>query len=86
MSGATGRQRVQEKCFDSFLIAHPDQDTLEAFSELIQPVFRQAFTLDRTNRNLRKTRDLLLPKLIDGQLAVEDLEIEIGEPLVEAVA
>ena len=31
------------------------------------------------NRNLRKTRDLLLPKLISGELDVEDLDIETGE-------
>ena len=36
------------------------------------------------NSNLRKTRDLLLPKLISGQLDVEDLEIDIGEQPVEA--
>ena len=29
MTGASGRQRVQEACFDKFLFAHPDQKTLE---------------------------------------------------------
>jgi len=40
--------------------------------------------LRSTNENLRKTRDLLLPKLISGELDVEDLDIESIEPLVEA--
>jgi type I restriction enzyme S subunit len=40
--------------------------------------------LDLKNCNLRQTRDLLLPKLISGQLDVEDLDIDIGEPPVEA--
>ena len=31
------------------------------------------------NHSLRKTRDLLLPKLISGQLDVEDLDIDTGE-------
>ena len=84
MSGATGRQRVQEKCFDKFFFAHPDGETLAAFSAMMQPLFRQVFTLDKNNRNLRTTRDLLLPKLISGQIDVEDLDIETKESLVEA--
>jgi type I restriction enzyme S subunit len=36
------------------------------------------------NSIVRQTRDLLLPKLISGQLDVEDLDIEIGEQPVEA--
>ena len=35
--------------------------------------------LQDEERNLRTTRDLLLPKLISGQLDVEDLDIETGE-------
>lgn len=86
MSGATGRQRVQEKCFDNFFFAHPDNKTLSEFSAAMQPLFQQVFTLDKKTRNLRTTRDLLLPKLISGQLDVEELDIETGEPLVEAEA
>jgi type I restriction enzyme S subunit len=86
MSGATGRQRVQEKCFDKFCFAHPDGKTLSKFSAVMQPLFRQVFTLAKKNRNLRTTRDLLLPKLISGQLDVEELDIDTGEPLVEATA
>ncbi|MBX3420042.1 MAG: restriction endonuclease subunit S [Pirellulaceae bacterium] len=86
MSGATGRQRVQEKCFDTFFFAHPDSKTLAEFAATMQSLFRQVFTLANKNRNLRTTRDLLLPKLISGQLDVEELDIETGEPLVEAEA
>lgn len=34
--------------------------------------------------NLRRTRDLLLPKLISGELDVEHLDIDTGDPLMEA--
>jgi hypothetical protein len=37
-------------------------------------------TLLRQNESLRKTRDLLLPKLISGEIAVEaDEETELAE-------
>lgn len=73
MSGATGRQRVREACFDNFLLAQPDSETLKLFSEIAQPMFRMIQMLANKNANLRTTRDLLLPKLISGELDVSNL-------------
>ena len=75
MTGATGRQRVQVGCFDKFLIAHPDDGTLTTFCGLVKPLFRSIHILAQKNANLRQTRDLLLPKLIAGEVDVEGLEI-----------
>ncbi len=77
MTGATGRQRVQVSCFDKFLLAQPDTDTLTAFRELVAPFFRNVYILAQKNANLRQTRDLLLPKLISGEVDVEGLDISI---------
>ena len=82
MSGATGRQRVQEECFKKYLIAHPDTNTLNAFNEVIKPIFQSVYTLSLKNTTLRRTRDLLLPKLISGELDVSELEILIPEEMV----
>jgi type I restriction enzyme S subunit len=67
-----------------FLVA--TDDVQAAFTELVVPLFDEMHLLDRKNANLRQARDLLLPKLISGQLDVEDLDIDTGEPLVEAEA
>jgi len=37
------------------------------------------FNLTRKIENLRQTRDLLLPKLISGEIDVENLDINTGE-------
>ena len=79
MTGSSGRQRVQVGCFDSFFIAHPDNKTIQKFSEIVSPLFREIYVLSEKNTNLRKTRDLLLPKLISGQIDVENLDIDTGE-------
>jgi type I restriction enzyme, S subunit len=79
MTGSSGRQRVQVGCFETFLIAHPDSNTIQKFSEIVSPLFRQIYVLSEKNDNLRKTRDLLLPKLISGQIDVENLDIDTGE-------
>lgn len=70
MSGASGRQRVREACFDSFLLAQPNRDTLSKFESMVRPMFKLVQTLALKNINLRTTRDLLLPKLISGELDV----------------
>ena len=73
MSGASGRQRVREACFDTFLLPQPDSRTLSRFTELARPMFRLVHTLEKKSANLRTTRDLLLPRLISGELDVSSL-------------
>ena len=52
------------------------------FEEVVKPVFRNMEVLSRKNRNLRAQRDLLLPKLISGEIDVS----EVGEQMAEAAA
>jgi type I restriction enzyme S subunit len=68
MSGATGRQRVQERCFDEFLLAQPPTELLSAFSQQVCPMFDLIHLLANKNYNLRHTRDLLLPRLVSGEV------------------
>jgi type I restriction enzyme, S subunit len=75
MSGATGRQRVQEKCFEQFYLAQPDHWTLMLFAEQVAPMFRAIYILAEKNKNLHRTRNLLLPRLVSGELNVSELEI-----------
>jgi type I restriction enzyme S subunit len=70
MTGATGRQRVQVGCFDKFLLAQPDTETLRMFREHTEPFFRSIDVLAQENATLRRTRDLLLPRLISGEVSV----------------
>ena len=49
----------------------PPADLLETFCELAGAFERQASTLQRQTQNLRRTRDLLLPRLLSGQIDVE---------------
>ena len=51
----------------------PDGDLLAAFETRCGPLLEFARLLAKTNTNLRTTRDLLLPKLISGELDVSDL-------------
>ncbi len=76
MSGATGRQRVQESCFEKYLIAQPDSSTIGAFIEQVRPMFKAIYVLSAKNECLRRARDLLLPKLVSGEIEVGGLSRE----------
>lgn len=52
---------------------------LGRFNEEIAPIFRMIRNMKQRNSNLRQTRDLLLPKLISGEIDVSELDIAIKE-------
>ena len=70
MAGADGRQRVKNDCFKSYYLAVPPKDILDQFSVLSEAAFKEIFTLSKKNKNLKKQRDMLLPKLISGAITV----------------
>ncbi len=77
MSGATGRQRVSSAAVAQFEIASPQPGQLEKFSQAAKPMFAMVRSLADANTNLRTTRDLLLPKLISGEIEVHAAEEEL---------
>ena len=70
MVGSSGRQRVQESCFEKFLVLVPPPLLLQLFSEFAEPTFEQIKTLHAQNQKLRAARDLLLPRLMSGEITV----------------
>jgi type I restriction enzyme S subunit len=63
------------------IIAPPDEIGRE-YESLVGPMEELICTLTANNAVLRNTRDLLLPKLISGQVCVEQLEIETASPIL----
>ena len=54
-------------------VALPDYTLILQFEKTARPMFNMIFNLQKKNANLRATRDLLLPKLISGELDVSSL-------------
>jgi len=48
----------------------PSKKILNLFAEIADPIFSQICTLNLQNKQLAKTRDLLLPKLMNGEIVV----------------
>lgn len=60
----------------------PENDILKRFCEFADAFELQASALRNRNIKLRRTRDLLLPRLISGDVDVSDLDINIPEEAV----
>lgn len=62
----------------------PDVALAKEFVNVVNPLFQQITLFEHKNQNLRKTRDLLLPKLISGEIDVSDLDICMKNEFQEA--
>ena len=67
---------VTAKDFEAAKMLLPDESLLRLFHEQCEPTLLLKENLMRKNASLRRTRDLLLPKLISGALDVSKLDIE----------
>jgi len=78
-SGATFKEISRSK-FRPIPIAVPPPDLERRFHEAIAPIGDLILNLQRQTSNLRSTRDLLLPRLISGEIDVSDLDLGDAEP------
>ena len=76
MSGASGRQRVRNECFDSYDVAIPMTGLVDDFEQLVRPMLEQAFSLHLQSKSLKGARDVLLPKLVSGEIDVSNLDLD----------
>ncbi len=63
----------------SLPILLPPKNLIRLFDEKVDPIIGMLFNLAKKNQILRKKRDLLLPKLISGELDVSGVDIIIRD-------
>lgn len=72
--GAT-MQHIRRSALDSHRMLVPDKSTADAFAVLVNPMMDSVLNLHAQNRKLLSARDLLLPKLMSGQLDVSGIAL-----------
>ncbi|MFL5653799.1 MAG: restriction endonuclease subunit S [Ktedonobacteraceae bacterium] len=85
-SQGTKMPRANWDVLVKYPVVIPPKQMLLHFDTFVQNIMYQIQNLIFRNRNLRCTRDLLLPRLISGEVDVEGLDIETGEGMTEAPA
>lgn len=77
--GATIPYAVWPQAMDGMLVVLPPEELAESFETIVGPMISTIGNTYFRDKNLRQTRDLLLPKLISGELDVSELDIDIGK-------
>ncbi|MYB65227.1 DUF433 domain-containing protein [Candidatus Poribacteria bacterium] len=72
---STSHQRVKPDDFLNISVSIPTESLLDDFQQKVSPLVNICNTLRLKNATLRQTRDLLLPKLISGEIDVSQLDI-----------
>lgn len=66
---------LNKKCFDDFIIKLPANDKLDVFSKMVKTNYEKISNILEENRRLEKLRDTLLPKLMNGEIDLDKIEI-----------
>ncbi len=75
MTGTSGRQRAQGDSVATFKLASPpDEDLWHAFASQVAPIFESVKSNAQANETLAQLRDILLPKLVSGDLRIANAE------------
>lgn len=64
------QKNISQQVIKAFKIVLPSKALLDTFSESVNPLFDQIEILQKMNINLTKARDLLLPRLMNGELII----------------
>ncbi|MBN2433739.1 MAG: restriction endonuclease subunit S [Spirochaetes bacterium] len=81
--GSTAQMNLSPIQLGKQKIVIPEQDILKKFEKLISPLSNEKIFLLNCCETLKKSRDLLLPRLISGKLDVEDLDIAFPPAMVD---
>ncbi|MDC1234842.1 restriction endonuclease subunit S [Flavobacteriaceae bacterium] len=65
---------ISKTAFRNIECIIPSQDILEKFDKIIEPIFSKVLYNTKQIQSLTKTRDTLLPKLMSGQVRVNNIK------------
>ncbi|QQS59472.1 restriction endonuclease subunit S [Candidatus Peregrinibacteria bacterium] len=71
------QQNISQQVIKKIPILQPHEKILMQYDNMIKSIFDEILLLQRLNRKLRNTRDLLLPKLVSGDEDVSRLSIQL---------
>ena len=70
------QQNISKTKVDSKIILIPPKKLVDDFDSIVVPIRSQIKNFSKCNKNLKGTRDFLLPKLISGKVDVSELDID----------
>lgn len=85
VAGSTGsRQRTQPKATLVYLMPAPGTEAIEDFCAFADPIYEQIKTNELESKQLEELRDVLLPRLMSGEINVSKVGLtQLNSHLVE---
>ncbi len=75
IGGGSTMANINKSKFENIKIVIPTKDILEKFDVTLDPFFNQIALLLDQNQKLAQARDLLLPRLMSGEIDINDLKL-----------
>ena len=75
MNGSSGRQRVSAETIGQYRLPTFDKHSLVLFKEVVSPMFLKMRYNSLENMRLAELRDVLLPKLMSGEIDVSAVQL-----------
>ena len=72
LANGAAQQNLNVGLVKNFKIIYPTNTVLSSFQSIIRPIFKYLYQNQIESNSLIKTRDTLLPKLISGELQIND--------------
>lgn len=72
---ATTVIHIGKKDYDAFKVTLPNNEILDKFDELTEPIIKQVVSNCFETKHLENLRDVLLPKLMSGELDVSAVQL-----------
>ncbi len=69
------QQHINKDIVNEMKFILPTDNILNNFKDILKPINLEIFNLLYKNQTLKQTRDILLPRLISGEIDVENMEI-----------
>lgn len=76
ISTGTTVLHLPKKSIDSFKIVYPSKDVVSNFSKIIKRLIDLQYNLKDENQKLAQVRDSLLPRLMNGEIDLSNIELK----------
>jgi len=70
LRAGAAQQNISQELVKNLKLIKPTENVMNSYNSVVKPLYELIAVLKNKNKNLRKTRDLLLPKLMSGEVEV----------------
>ena len=69
-AGGTATWIINKTEFENIMLINPGSDIMRNFNDYVKPIFNKILLNIQENQKLSSLRDLLLPKLMSGEIVI----------------